>query len=726
MFRICICLSAVAAFLTLSAPAAALQDWPTRFAQLQQFQSADLSPDGEQIAYISGPTVANRSIVIADTADPDTVLRTIELESITIPRGIREAAPTRSSRTAQVTYLELPDYRRLDAIHWLDDEHLLIRIGYVAQTEDGFYRTFRNLQLIYRIEDAVMVVLPWGVALESTALGHDDSALFVEYTAGGANIFEFEFDGFGWDRHSRIVSEDGPPASFALSRRGRRVATLIGEDGRFRVHSSTSSQRRGIIHREDFSLDREVRFEANNWSRWSGIVERLEGLDETGDFVFFSTTAAAPSEARSPGRRRAIYRMDLEDGVIDGPVFNSDIVDVNSTWTDWRNNRVIGARIQDPIRHDVFVSPTFAQIQAALETAFPGERVSLEDWDADLEVVLFRTGAVGHPETLRLYYPATGAVTELGALYPEIEDSGFSTPGIVEYTTRDGMSQFGYLTLPEGASAAAPAPLIVMPHGGPQSRDDDEYDPLLQSLVHAGYAVFQPQFRGSEGFGLDLQDAGEGQWALAMQNDVYDGMDAALANPAVNGDAACMVGWSYGGYVALQSAVDQTDRFLCTIAIAGVSDIRELMDSATVRANYQRLYWARVIGDWRAWGRDEIGLSPALSAANLTRPLLLLHGSADEIVSIAQSQIFAEAANEAGRGALVSGAAIDGARHQYSAMSVPQRVAILRNVLGFLSTHNPVRPGAQAATPHTSTDPVQTPHEAEGGAAATTSPDENG
>jgi len=706
MFRIC--LGALAAVLTLSATATARQDWPTRFAQLQQFQSADLSPDGERIAYISGPGVAERSIMIAATGDPDTLLQTIELGSITIPRGIREAAPVRNARTAQVTYLELPDYRRLDAIRWLDDEHLLIHIGYVAQTEDNRFRTFRDLQLIYRIADAVMVVLPWGVALESTALGHDDSALFVEYTGGGANIFEFEFDGFGWDRHSRIVSEDGPPASFALSRRGRRVATLIGENGRFRVHSSTSSQRRGIIHRESFSLDREIRFEANNWSRWSGIVERLEGLDESGDFVFFSTTAAAPSDARSPGRRRAIYRMNLEDGSIDGPVFGSDTVDVSTTLVDWRNNQVIGARIPDPIRHDMYVSETFAQIQTALEAAFPGQRVSLQDWDAELDVVLFRTGAVGHPETLRLYFPATGTLSELGSLYPQTRGAGFGTPGIVEYTTRDGMSQFGYLTLPDGASAAAPAPLIVMPHGGPQARDTDDYDPMLQSLIHAGYAVFQPQFRGSEGFGLDLQDAGEGQWALAMQNDVYDGMDAALANPAIDGDAACMLGWSYGGYVALQSAVDQTDRFLCTISIAGVSDIRELMDSATVRANYQRLYWARVIGDWRAWGRDEVGLSPALSAASLTRPLLLLHGSADEIVSIAQSQIFAEAANEAGRGALVSGAGIDGARHQYSAMTVAQRVAIFSNVLGFLANHNPVDSGAPVPGSPATAAPAQT------------------
>jgi len=269
---------------------------------------------------------------------------------------------------------------------------------------------------------------------------------------------------------------------------------------------------------------------------------------------------------------------------------------------------------------------------------------------------------------------------------------------VLAYQTGDGMDQFAYLTLPSQADHGNPAPLIVMPHGGPQSRDYDSFDPLVQIFARAGYAVLQPQFRGSRGFGLEFMDAGEGEWAASMQTDIYDAMDAAGADPRISLERACMVGWSYGGYAALVSAVDESDRFLCTVSIAGVSDIRELMEHESNEDAWgERLYWSRVIGNWNHWGRDENILSPALRALNLSRPLLLAHGERDLIVPVEQSRIFEDAVAEAGGAALLESLYFEDAGHAYRSFSGRDLYRLLSTTLDFVETHNPVAVEAPAA-----------------------------
>jgi dipeptidyl aminopeptidase/acylaminoacyl peptidase len=145
----------------------------------------------------------------------------------------------------------------------------------------------------------------------------------------------------------------------------------------------------------------------------------------------------------------------------------------------------------------------------------------------------------------------------------------------IAYSTRDGAQIWGYLTTPRGAPRSAP--LIVMPHGGPESRDVYGFDTLAQFLASRGYLVFQPQFRGSGGFGRAFAELGYRQWGQRMQNDVTDGVRHLIETGRADASRICIFGASYGGYAALAGAAFTPDLYRCAVSWAGVSDLVDLV-----------------------------------------------------------------------------------------------------------------------------------------------------
>ena len=143
-----------------------------------------------------------------------------------------------------------------------------------------------------------------------------------------------------------------------------------------------------------------------------------------------------------------------------------------------------------------------------------------------------------------------------------------------DYEARDKYALSGYLTMPAGA-AEKNLPLVVMPHGGPEDRDRPASTGWSQFLASRGYAVLQPQFRGSTGLGDAHADAGRRQWGLRMQDDVTDGVKALITQGIVDPKRVCIVGWSYGGYAALAGAAFTPELYACAASIGGVSDLPE-------------------------------------------------------------------------------------------------------------------------------------------------------
>jgi dipeptidyl aminopeptidase/acylaminoacyl peptidase len=205
------------------------------------------------------------------------------------------------------------------------------------------------------------------------------------------------------------------------------------------------------------------------------------------------------------------------------------------------------------------------------------------------------------------------------------------------FEARDRLRIPAYLTLPK-SSAGKQLPLIVMPHGGPFVRDSWEFDTFVQFLASRGYAVFQPQFRGSTGYGKAFVEKGYGQWGRAMQDDLDDGVDHLVRAGTVDPKRVCIVGASYGGYAALWGAIRNPERYRCAASLAGVTDLE-----AQLKANRKEFTAARYFRDWRtkvAGTRnvDLASVSPLQQAGRLKVPVLIGHGEKDGVVPVNQGR----------------------------------------------------------------------------------------
>jgi dipeptidyl aminopeptidase/acylaminoacyl peptidase len=260
--------------------------------------------------------------------------------------------------------------------------------------------------------------------------------------------------------------------------------------------------------------------------------------------------------------------------------------------------------------------------------------------------MLVWAGNESDPGVLYLYEPAAKRLQEISQYRPELDFRALAKPKPMQYTARDGTAISGYLTLPRGREAKD-LPLIIMPHGGPFGvRDKLEYNDDVQLLANRGYAVLQPNFRGSGGYGDAFYELGEGQVGRGMQDDIDDAMDWAVAEGLADPKRVCVVGGSYGGYAALWAVLRNPERYRCAASWAGVTDWNKILryDSRYLTSRASKAWQSRVRG---AANFDLDAVSPYRLARQLSRPVLLAHGTADTNVPLSQYTIFEKAARDA-------------------------------------------------------------------------------
>ena len=217
------------------------------------------------------------------------------------------------------------------------------------------------------------------------------------------------------------------------------------------------------------------------------------------------------------------------------------------------------------------------------------------------------------------------------------------------YAADDGLAIPAYLTLPDGP--AQPRPMVVYIHGGPVARDEWQWNFDVQVLAAAGYVVFQPQFRGSAGFGRKFEQAGYRQWGLAMQDDVTAGVKAMIARGVADPARICIYGASYGGYAALWGLVKTPELYQCGASLAGVTDIGERFSdwSDTNSSKVGREMMRFAVGDIDTMAAQFDAVSPEKHASQIRVPVLLAHGTDDERVPIGHSKRMAAALKAAHR-----------------------------------------------------------------------------
>jgi dipeptidyl aminopeptidase/acylaminoacyl peptidase len=256
------------------------------------------------------------------------------------------------------------------------------------------------------------------------------------------------------------------------------------------------------------------------------------------------------------------------------------------------------------------------------------------------------------PGSYHVYDAETGAVHRIADIHNELASRALAPVKAVKYVARDGLALTGYLTRPNGAGDRGKPPLIVLPHGGPESRDTLSFHPLAQLFAASGYQVFQPNFRGSAGYGRRFTELGHGEFGRAMQTDIDDGFAHLVDNGLADPDRACIVGTSYGGYAALAAATLTPDLYQCAVSQAGISDlVRQLKDLGKREGTGSEVYkyWVRRVGDPKKDRARLEAVSPARLVDRVTVPVLLIHGLFDNVVPKEQSEIMQERLSAAGK-----------------------------------------------------------------------------
>ena len=358
--------------------------------------------------------------------------------------------------------------------------------------------------------------------------------------------------------------------------------------------------------------------------------------------------------------------------------------DVEQLWLK-RDGTPRSALFTDDRERIVWFDEEDEKLYASLKKALKMEDLHLLTRARENDRALVWAGSEADPGALYMFDPAGKELKVFANYRPELDHRQLVKSQPVTYKARDGLAIRSYLTLPRGR-AAKNLPLIIMPHGGPYGvRDSLSYNDEVQLLANRGYAVLQPNFRGSGGYGEEFFEKGTGQIGRAMQDDLDDAVAHLVAEGIVDPERVCILGSSYGGYAAMWGAIRNPEIYRCAASFAGVSHFeRQLAHSRDYLFGRNRgRFWNRVDGDQTNFDLDDV--SPAVQVARLTRPLLLVHGEEDDIVPHDQYRLMVSRAESAG--VEIETLSFPDAGHGFDTPEDEQRY--YDTLLAFLARHNP-------------------------------------
>lgn len=581
---------------------------------------------------------------------------------------------------------------KVHSVFWGNNNRLVIEVSFTYAADTSRRQDY--LQEIYRYlsVDTACKNLRWLLGDNRDAYGStgsdfigrskDGKLLFSvlnisEYGpnpyGGGTNIKQRSLDTLdiysvdpGTSKSAHVIA--GTPST---------VRWITDGDGapRLRVDIDERTRARKVLARVAGSTD---------WQQVYASDDGEAGLD-------FIAMSAKPDVAyvatRGGGDKLAIHEFDLKSTRLGAVVFRSERVDVDTLTLDDYANRPVGVEYTDDYSTVTYFDRGYAQMQADVMASLSGVRIARivsassdhKRYVAYVEGPQYPTGSY---QLVDMTEPAIG---ELGARFPQIGASDMGQVKAFTYKARDGLVVPGYLTTPPGKGLKN-LPLVVYPHGGPALRDDAGFHPWVQFLASRGYAVFQPQFRGSSGFGARHEAAGRFKWGLEMQDDITDGVKQLIADGTADPARICIFGWSYGGYAAMAGVTFMPDLYKCGVAGAGVSDLLLLVGDLKKESRFQHLSgktWTDVVGDPIADRERLIATSPVKHVDRIKAPLLLIHGKDDTVVPFRQSEVMAGAMRSAGK--QVEFVALEGGDHWLNDARTSRRV--LRELERFLGLH---------------------------------------
>ncbi|MBY5921657.1 alpha/beta hydrolase family protein [Ferrimonas balearica] len=350
---------------------------------------------------------------------------------------------------------------------------------------------------------------------------------------------------------------------------------------------------------------------------------RILGFDKNPDILYI--------RAEHEGRY-GVFKVDLSD-----PELKRELLLSDPTY-DMTGYLIYSAKSGEVVGFSggwTYWDDEYLKLQTALNSALPDANNQIVSVSNDLTQYVLYTRSAEFTGDYLLGNRKTGTLDYLGSQYPMVDESQYAGKVKLHFKARDGLAIEGYLTRPKGAPVDTPLPTIILPHGGPMSHDTASFDYWSAWLANRGYAVFQPNFRGSTGYGFEFAMKSIGDWGGAMQDDLEDAARFLVKEGVSDARRICIGGGSYGGYAALMAAVKQTDTFRCAASIAGVTDLQGILNNARRFTHYEVIK--------RQLGSQLDQRSPLRQASRVGIPVLLIHGSDDKVVPVAQSRAMANA-----------------------------------------------------------------------------------
>ena len=325
-----------------------------------------------------------------------------------------------------------------------------------------------------------------------------------------------------------------------------------------------------------------------------------------------------------------------------------DISDLNYSEKKNRLTVVACEGHKDMIRH--YFDKEEEEIRKKLEAQLPGYNVGVTSMSKDENIRMIYAGNDRTYGTYYLYNVKENKLTKVADIAPWIKEEEMCAMNPITYTSRDGLTIEGYLTLPKGYTMenAKNLPVVVNPHGGPWIRDSWGYNPEVQFLASRGYAVLQMNFRASTGYGRKFTELGYKQWGQTMQNDITDGVKWLIKEGIADPKRVAIYGASYGGYATLAGVTFTPDLYACAVDYVGVSNLLSFMNTIPP-------YWKplldmmhEMIGDPETDKEMMEKYSPVFHVDQIKAPLFIAQGANDPRVNKAESDQMVEALKKRG------------------------------------------------------------------------------
>jgi dipeptidyl aminopeptidase/acylaminoacyl peptidase len=479
---------------------------------------------------------------------------------------------------------------------------------------------------------AAKKILPWSTFLIGQDGAQDSEWLYVS---------SYDFDDDGHVRNVNLLRLNTLTGQSSVVQRPARVdGWMLDHQGKPRLAMGHERDQTTLYYLDPAG------------DKWRPLVSYRSYTGSKGSFspLGFGADGTLYVTARRGKDTLALYAFDYQAGKVqDEALIETPGYDFEGSLVANRA-KLLGVRYETDAQASIWFDPAMKALQEKIDKLLPStvNMVSVAA-SPDAPWVLVRSYSDVQPAVYMLYNVQSGTLNKVGEARPGIDARRMASQEVLRYKARDGLDIPALLTIPAGTPKGAKLPMVVLVHGGPYVHGSSwGWSAQTQFLASRGYAVLEPAFRGSTGFGARHFVAGWKQWGLKMQDDIADGTRWAIAKGIADPKRICIAGASYGGYATLMGLVKDPDLYRCGVDWVGVTDIQLLYDG----------HWSfksDMSDEWKSYGMPEMvgdpvkdaaqlaATSPLQQAARITQPLLMAYGGVDHRVPMYHGRKFYDA-----------------------------------------------------------------------------------